>query len=88
MPTPKRKRRPCPRGLYNGCPIPRELCTGGHARTGRWPCLDLLAELEWFVFEGEASDRSQEAEPLEAAGVETLEDLMAALKKMDGPGLN
>ncbi|RKY64638.1 MAG: hypothetical protein DRQ08_07285 [Candidatus Latescibacterota bacterium] len=49
------KFRPCPRGLEDSCPIPRELCLEEYERTGQWQCEKLLAEFEWFVF-GEEDD--------------------------------
>jgi hypothetical protein len=81
----KRKRRPCPRGLYDGCPIPRELCSSDHARTGNWHCLDLLKDFEQFL---STDDDEVEAEGVPSGEVPTLEDLMAALERMDGPALN
>ena len=74
----KRKARPCPRELYNRCPIPRERCTEDHERTGTWHCLTFLREFEWFLFDTpeEAAD-----EPDAAVGeVITLEDLMRVLE--------
>ena len=75
-------RRPCPRGLYDGCPIPRELCSEDHARTGQWHCLEFLREFEWFVFGTEEKD----AAPLVVAAegeIASLEDLMRVLEGMD-----
>ena len=56
----QRAMRPCPRGLENTCPIPRELCVEECRRVGRWNCGKLLDEFEWFVFEEEEDqeDRS------------------------------
>lgn len=56
----KRKMRPCPRGVEDTCPIPRELCVEEYQRAGRWNCEKLLDEFEWFVFEDEEEeDRSE-----------------------------
>ena len=46
-----KKRRPCPRGLYDGCPIPRELCSEDYARTGEWHCLKFCASLSGLCLE-------------------------------------
>ena len=76
-----KKRRQCPRGRYDGCPIPRELCTEDYESTGTWHCLQFLKDLEWFVFEG---DRSEEGEmdrgggPSE--GVASIEELIRILE--------
>ncbi len=80
-----KKRRPCPRGLYDGCPIPRELCSEDHMRTGQWHCLKFLREFEWFVFGTEEKDGTPA--PLVAAAEEeivSLEDLMRVLEGRDG----
>ena len=79
------KRRPCPRGLYDGCPIPRELCSSDHARTGSWHCLDLLKDFEQFLF---ADGDEKDVEEVQSGEATTLEELMAALERMDGPALN
>ena len=50
----ERRMRPCPRGLEDTCPIPRELCIEAYQRVGRWDCGELLDAFEWFVFEDEA----------------------------------
>lgn len=72
-----KKKRPCPRGLYNGCPIPRELCTEDYERTGSWHCLQFLKDLEWFVFEDDANeDRDVE----QAEGVTSMEELIRILE--------
>ena len=76
----KRKRRPCPRGLFDGCPIPRELCTEDHNRTGEWHCLELLGDFETFVFPAEGEE--EEAEEV-GDGITTLEDLVRALEAVD-----
>ena len=72
-------RRPCPRGLFNGCPIPRELCTEDYERTGEWHCMKFLNDLDFFLF-GSDEEEVQEQEPhLEGEQVVTLEDLMRVL---------
>jgi hypothetical protein len=76
-----RARRPCPRGLYDGCPIPRELCTEGRERTGEWHCLKLLSEFEGFVF-GRVGSPPEHAEAAE--GIASLEDLLRTLEGMEG----
>ena len=78
----KRKRRPCPRGLYNGCPIPRELCTEGYRRTGEWHCIDFLRDFEQFLFGGD-EEAADEGQAPEGESV-TLEQLMRALEEMNG----
>ncbi len=77
-----KKRRPCPRGLYDGCPIPRELCTEDFERTGVWHCLTFLRDFERFVFGVEEEDEAVE----EGEGIVTLEGLMRALEEMDREG--
>ena len=77
----KRKRRPCPRGLYDGCPIPRELCSEAYGRTGEWRCIDFLRDFERFLF-GEADAAGAEAGG--EGGIVTLEQLMRVLEGMDG----
>lgn len=75
-------RRPCPRGLYDGCPIPRELCTEDHTRTGAWHCLKFLKDLEFFVFGNDEEEETTEAfsEGFDESGeVTTLEELMRVL---------
>ncbi len=76
-----KKRRPCPRGLYDGCPIPRELCSEDRARTGQWHCLKFLREFEWFAFGTEEEDAAPE--PLAGEEIVSLEDLMRVLDGMD-----
>ncbi len=79
----KKKGRPCPRGLYDGCPIPRELCSGDYERTGTWHCMEFLKEFEQFVFGAD----EQVEEPEMAEGMEevvTLDDLMRVLEGLDG----
>ena len=76
----KRRRRPCPRCLFDGCPIPRELCTEDHDRTGEWHCLELLRDFETFVFPVEGDKEGAEEEGEEIA---TLEDLVRALEAAD-----
>jgi len=44
------ERRPCPRGLEDECPIPRELCWEAYEQAGTWQCERLLEDFEWFVF--------------------------------------
>ena len=59
----EKKRRPCPRGLEDNCPIPRELCYEELARSGDWNCEKLLREFERFVFgdpENEDTERERE----------------------------
>jgi hypothetical protein len=76
----KRRRRPCPRGLFDGCPIPRELCTEDYDRTGEWHCLELLKDFEAFIFPSEEDEAgAEEAE----GGITTLEDLVRALEEAD-----
>lgn len=77
-------RRPCPRGLYDGCPIPRELCTEDFERTGAWHCLKFLREFEHFVFGAEAgvADGAHEGE----GEIATLEALRQTLEGMDEEG--
>ena len=77
----KRKRRPCPRGLYDGCPIPRELCTGDYERTGVWHCLEFLRDFEWFLFETEGVEEQAGGGEGE---IESLEELMRALEEDGG----
>ena len=82
-----KKRRPCPRSLYDGCPIPRELCVEDHARTGQWHCLKFLREFEWFVFGIEEEDAAPDALKEGAMAereIASLEDLMRVLGRMDG----
>ena len=75
-----KKRRPCPRGLYDGCPIPRELCSEDHARTGQWHCLAFLREFEWFVF---GTEEEEDAPRVATEGeIASLEDLMCVLEGM------
>ena len=78
-----KKRRPCPRGLYDGCPIPRELCTEDFQRTGEWHCLAFLKEFEWFVFGTDEVDRSAEADVPAGEEIVSLEELMRVLEGMD-----
>ena len=74
-----KKRRPCPRGLYDGCPIPRELCTEDHERTGTWHCLKFLREFEWFVFGADEEEEAPEGEE-----IVSLDELMRVIEGMDG----
>ena len=76
-------RRPCPRGLYDGCPIPRELCTEDHEKTGQWHCLKFLKDLEFFLFgkdEEEQEEQEVYQETYHETEVATLEDLMRVLE--------
>lgn len=79
----KKKRRPCPRGLYDGCPIPREVCSEDYRRTGEWHCLKFLKEFEWFLF---PSEDTPEETPVEGSEVVSLEDLMRVLEGMQEEG--
>ena len=72
-------RRPCPRGLYDGCPIPRELCFEDHEKSGQWHCLKFLKDLEFFLF-GRDEDEPDPSEPNESGDVTTLEDLLRVLE--------
>jgi hypothetical protein len=71
-------KRPCPRGLYNGCPIPRELCTEDHEATGKWNCLKFLNDLDFFLF-GRADEEEDHDFVKESEDVVSLEDLMRVL---------
>ncbi len=71
-----KKKRPCPRGLYNGCPIPRELCSEDFERTGIWHCLKFLKDLEWFVFADDLDDGVEEVHE----GVASMEELLRILE--------
>jgi hypothetical protein len=71
-------RRPCPRGLYNGCPIPRELCTEDHEATGKWHCLKFLNDLDFFLF-GRLEEDEDHDFVKESEDVVSLEDLMRVL---------
>lgn len=74
-------RRPCPRGLYDGCPIPRELCTEDHEKTGQWHCMKFLKDLEFFVFESEDEETvGGLQENFQETEVTTLEELMRVLE--------
>ena len=82
-----KKRRPCPRGLHDGCPIPRELCSEDYERTGQWHCLKFLREFEWFVFgtdEDDAGPQALEGENASGEEIVSLEDLMRVIEGMDG----
>ena len=80
-----RKRRPCPRGLYDDCPIPRELCTEDFEKTGSWHCLDLLGEFEAMIFGAEEDSYGQSADESGMEGeIVSLEELIKALEGMDG----
>ncbi len=80
-----KKRRPCPRGLYDGCPIPRELCTEDFERSGAWHCLKLLSEFEAMVFGTDENDLGQVGEDSGVEGeIVSLEDLIRALGEMEG----
>jgi hypothetical protein len=84
-----KKRRPCPRGLYDGCPIPRELCSEDSKRTGQWHCLKFLREFEWFVFgtgEEEPENHTTESDVLAGEEIVSLEDLMRVIEGMDEEG--
>lgn len=74
-----KKRRPCPRGLYDGCPIPRELCTEDFQRSGEWHCLKFLKEFEWFVFGSSQSDQT-DTDVTSESGIVSMEDLMRVLE--------
>ena len=74
-------RRPCPRGLYDGCPIPRELCKEDFERTGVWHCLTFLGDFERFVFGAE--DGMEDELGGEEEKIVTLEDLIQVLEGMD-----
>ncbi|MGA1195223.1 MAG: hypothetical protein ACO36I_01850 [Candidatus Latescibacterota bacterium] len=74
-----KKRRPCPRGLYDGCPIPRELCSEDFARTGQWHCLKFLREFEWFVF-GSDVHETHEADAEQGEKIVSMEELMRVLE--------
>ncbi len=74
-----KKRRPCPRGLYDGCPIPRELCSEDYERTGQWHCLKFLREFEWFVFGSDAPEM-QEADAEQGEKIVSMEELMRVLE--------
>ncbi len=78
-----KKRRPCPRGLYDGCPIPRELCSEDYARTGQWHCLKFLREFEWFVFGTSGEDAAPQSLARSEEEIVSLEDLMRVLEGMD-----
>jgi len=73
------KKRPCPRGSYDGCPIPRELCTADYAKTGEWHCLDHLKDFERFVF-----STDEEGDEEGAAEVVSMEDLLRLLQDQAG----
>lgn len=79
-----KQRRPCPRGLYEGCPIPRELCTEDHVQTGVWHCLRFLKDLEGFLFETEEDSERTEfgCLPVDPADEEvtSLEQLLRILE--------
>lgn len=76
-----KQRRPCPRGLFDGCPIPRELCTEYHEKTGTWHCLKFLKDLEMFLFGSDEPEPEPMAEGWDESGeVTTLEDLMRVLE--------
>lgn len=78
-----KKRRPCPRGLYDGCPIPRELCTEDFERSGQWHCLKFLKEFEWFVFgTGEIETHVSGGEQGEK--IVSMDELMRVLEGTDG----
>ena len=73
--------RPCPRKLYDQCPIPRELCSEDYERTKVWHCLEFLRDLESFLFTDEAKDDGQGLE--EGSEVRTVAGLMQSLEDMD-----
>ena len=74
-----KKRRPCPRGLYDGCPIPRELCSEDFERTGQWHCLKFLKEFEWFVF-GSDEDDARDLDFVDGEQIVSLDELMRVLE--------
>ena len=78
-----KKRRPCPRGLYDGCPIPRELCSEDYARTGEWHCLKFLREFEWFVFGTSGEDAAPQSLARAEEEIVSLEDLIRVLEGME-----
>ncbi|MCZ6632913.1 MAG: hypothetical protein O7G87_05865 [bacterium] len=79
-----KKPRPCPRGLYDGCPIPRELCSKDYERTKKWHCMKFLKEFEWFVFGTDEEDKATEAPGMFAEDdIVSMEDLMRVLAEMD-----
>ena len=79
------KRRACPRGLYDGCPIPRELCTEAYQKTGVWHCLEFLHEFESLIFSVEDDEVGQVGDEERLDGeIVSLEELMEALGEMDG----
>jgi hypothetical protein len=79
-----KKRRPCPRGLYDGCPIPRELCSEDFDRTGHWHCIQFLKEFEWFVFgSGEDDPAEGDTDVFQGRKIVSMEDLMAVVNGVD-----
>lgn len=74
-----KKRRPCPRGLYDGCPIPRELCSEDFERTGQWHCLKFLKEFEWFVFGGDEDD-ARNLDTVDGEQIVSMDELMRVLE--------
>ena len=54
----QKRRRACPRGLEDDCPIPRELCWEAYEQSGMWQCERLLEELEWFLGEKDEEEES------------------------------
>lgn len=74
-------RRPCPRGLYDGCPIPREMCTSDYEKTGKWHCIKFLKDLEFFLF---GRPETEEPDAFEQSGeVANMADLMRILEGGD-----
>jgi len=73
-------RRPCPRGLYDGCPIPRELCADDLVQAGEWRCLERLEDFEGFVFPAEADTEG------DAGAAVSLDDLLRVLEDLEREG--
>ena len=78
----RRSRRPCPRGLYDGCPIPRWLCADDLARTGEWRCLERLREFEAFIFPADEDADSDDS----TGDAVSLDDLMRVLEGLEREG--
>ena len=72
-----KQRRSCPRGLYDGCPIPRELCTDDHTKSGEWHCLGFLKDFERFLFGTDEMDEEDKG----GDEIVSLEDLMRVLQE-------
>lgn len=75
-------RRPCPRGLFDGCPIPREMCTEDYAKTKKWHCLAFLKDLEFFLFGGPEGEESEDF--LEGGEVASMDELLRTLEGEEG----